>query len=138
MLIMRGVLIIPAGLAGRRITRKHACGPLVIAGPLLCVPRTGISNTVVDRVKFRVVADPTPGCPATYFPGILWPRGHSQISALVTGVEGLEFRSDQHVFIRAATVRPPDQLAGLFVECGEPAAHPHFATRVADIDSTFS
>src|ERR1700734_440497 len=104
MLIVRRILVVPAGLAGRRIAGKDTGGPLVIAGPLLCVPRTGISNTVVDRVEFRVVGDPSPACPAAYLPGILWPRGHSQIGALVTGVEGLEFLSDQHVFIRPAAV----------------------------------
>ena len=40
--IVRRALIEPAGLAGVDVAGEDACGPFVVAGPLIRVPRPGL------------------------------------------------------------------------------------------------
>src|SRR6185312_6268499 len=94
-----------------------------------------IPASVVDEVELGVVADPSPDAPAAALPLVGGPARHAEILAPEPVIEGLEPRPDLHVFVGAAVVRLPDDLAVAEVERRDPAAHAQLATAVADEDS---
>ena len=53
--IVRAHLVKPFRSSGIGITSEHAGGPLVIAGPLVRIPWTGIACAVIDEIQIRIV-----------------------------------------------------------------------------------
>ncbi len=127
-LIVRGKLVIPVRLARGRIPREDARRPLVIARPLVRIPRSGISGSMYERVELGIVGDPAPDIAATDLPGVLRPTLHPQVGSLVSRVERLEAAPDEHLFVGTGVVCLPLQFASVLVQCDDPAAHTEFAT----------
>ena len=132
--IVRAPLVEPARLTRFRLARKDAGRPLVVAGPLVGVPGTGIARAVIEEIEIGVVGEPPPDRAAALLPGLGRPRRHPEILALVHVVKWLERRPDQHVLVRPRIEGLPGDLATLLVERLDPAAHTEFAARITDED----
>src|SRR6185437_16897761 len=92
-------LVEPVRLTRVGITRENAGGPLVVARPLIGVPRTRVAGAVVDEVELRVVADPSPGPAPTLLPRVGRPGRHAEVLTLVAGKERLELGTNQNVAV---------------------------------------
>src|SRR5213075_175494 len=109
--IVRSELIKPARLARVRIARENPAGPLVVAGALIGIPRTGISSAVEDQIQLGVVRDPAPGGAATDLPRISGPARHAEILALILRVVRMEVWTDQNVGVRSGVIRTPGDFS---------------------------
>ena len=131
MIVVRIDLIRPDRLAGRGPARKERGRPFVIAGPLVGVPGARIGCAVIDQVEFGIVGDPAPAGSSADLPLLALPGFRPDRSA-VHCIERLEIRPDQDVFVGSGAVSAPDDLAGLRIKPGQPAAHAELAAAVAD------
>jgi len=130
--VVRRQLIGPYGFAGGGPAREDRVGPLVVAGPLLGVPRAGVRGAVVDEVEVGVVGDPAPHRPAADLPRFRRPRRDAELGHAVRGVERPEARTDQHVAVRAGAVRAPRDRTRREVERRQPAADAELPAAITD------
>src|SRR5688572_5667163 len=84
----------PHELARVRITGEDRTRPLVVARPLLGVPRSWIAGAVVDEIELGIVGEPTPDSAGTRLPRLGGPGGDAQIFPTIVRVEGLEAWTD--------------------------------------------
>ena len=109
---MRRLLIRPRRLPGVGIAREDRHRILVVARPLIGIPRARVAGAVVEEVELGVVAVPAPGGAAAALPLFTLPRFH---------------RSREADFcLRACAVHPPDLLAGVDVVGGDESADTEF------------
>ena len=115
--VVRRLLIRPRGLAGVRVPREDRHRVLVVARPLVGVPRSRVAGAVVEEVQLGVVAVPAPGGAAAALPLVALP--------------GLDRSREADLGLGAGAVHPPHLLAGVDVVGGHEAAHAELAARDA-------
>ena len=128
--IVRAKLIKPDRLPGIGIARENPGREFVVAGPSFRIPRTRVRRPVINQVQLWIVRDPSPNTRATDLPGIRRPTLHAKILPAILGIEWLEFRSDQNIFVGPGAVSAPCDPPGFFIESGEPAANAEFPAAV--------
>ena len=125
-------MIKPDRLPGVGVARENPGREFVVAGPSFRIPRTRVRRPVINQVQLWIVRDPSPNTRATDFPRIRGPTLHAEILSAILGIEWLKFRSDQNIFVGPGAVSPPRDLAGFFIERGEPAANAEFPAAIAN------
>ncbi len=121
--IVRGLLVRPLRLPGVGVPREDRHRPLVVAGPLIGIPGSGVAGAVVEQVELRVVAVPAPRRAAAPFPLIALPGFLRTREA--------DFR------LRPGAVHAPDLLAGLHVVGRDKPAHAELSAADAGDDLVF-
>src|SRR5262245_59347237 len=105
------LLIGPLRFSSIRIAGEDRHGPFVVARPLVRIPRSGVSGTVIEEVEFGIIAVPAPGGAAATLPLIALP------ALFIVGSCEADFG------LRSRAVHAPDLLAGLDVVCSNKTAN---------------
>src|ERR1043166_1345283 len=111
--IVRSLLVRPLRPTGVGVACEDRHRPLVVAGPLIGIPRSVVAGAVVEEVQLRVVALPSPRRPPAALPLVALPR---------------VFRAWAPDFgFGPGAVHPPDLLAGVDVVRGDESADAELA-----------
>jgi hypothetical protein len=133
-LVVRRHLVGPLRHPGLRVPREDGHRPLVVAGPLVGIPASGVSGAVVQEVQLGVVGVPSPGGAAPPPPLVALPRGDAEITPPVRRVVGVGVAGDHDLVVGARAVRAPHLGTGVGVERRHVAAHAELAARDAGDD----
>src|SRR5579884_2023600 len=114
--IVRRRLVVPDGLARIDVAREDSGRPLVVAGPLVGVPRAGIANAIINELGCGIIADPAPDRPAPDLPGFRRPGLDAEVLPLVHCIKWVETGADEDVLVGSRVEGAPGELAAALVE----------------------
>src|SRR5690242_9716505 len=128
-LVVRRHLVRPLHFAVVRITGEDRHRPLVVAGPLIRVPRPRVARAVVEQVQLRIVGVPAPRGAAAVLPLVALPGADAEVLAAHRRVVGIGVADDLHFRVGPGRIAAPHFLAGVHVVRGHPAAYAELTTR---------
>src|SRR5438034_11318998 len=100
-LVMRRHLVRPLRFAVVRIAGEDGHRPLVVAGPLIGVPRSRVARAVIEQVQLRIVGVPAPRGPTAVLPLIPLPGRDAQVLAAHRRIVGVCVADDLYLGIWA-------------------------------------